>query len=187
MSVPDGIVDIFLQPGEFYFGDEYTRIRTLLGSCVAITVWHPRLRVGGMCHYLLPGRKRLVGDGLDGRYADEAIELFRREMQAAGTRPQDYQIKLFGGGSMFPALNDLAAGRRRPQLGDRAALGLDAGPDVASRNIFVGRQLITAQGLKITSEHLGGVGHRNIIFDVWSGDVWVRQVAPSVKESLVGQ
>jgi chemotaxis protein CheD len=31
-------------------------IRTVLGSCVSITLWHPVKRVGGMCHFLLPTR-----------------------------------------------------------------------------------------------------------------------------------
>ena len=54
----DDILEIFLQPGEFYFGEGKTRIRTLLGSCVAITLWHPRLHIGGMSHYMLPSRPR---------------------------------------------------------------------------------------------------------------------------------
>ena len=49
---------VFLHPGECYFGGGPTRIATLLGSCVSITVWHPRLLVGGMCHYMLPSRQR---------------------------------------------------------------------------------------------------------------------------------
>ena len=46
--------DVFLLPGEFHFGDQDDRIITLLGSCVAITLWHPEKRIGGMCHYMLP-------------------------------------------------------------------------------------------------------------------------------------
>ena len=38
MHAPDDILEIFLGPGEFYFGEGKTRIRTLLGSCVAIPV-----------------------------------------------------------------------------------------------------------------------------------------------------
>ena len=49
-------IDVFLQPGDFYFGEAGTRIRTLLGSCVAITLWHPILHIGGMCHIMLPER-----------------------------------------------------------------------------------------------------------------------------------
>ena len=68
MRAPDDILEIFLQPGEFYFGEGKTRVRTLLGSCVAITLWHPRLHLGGMSHYVLPNRQhRKKHDPLDGR------------------------------------------------------------------------------------------------------------------------
>ena len=56
MSQPSNVTEVFLQPGEFHFGHARTRIKTILGSCVAITMWHPILRIGGMCHYLLPAR-----------------------------------------------------------------------------------------------------------------------------------
>ncbi|MCK6396767.1 MAG: chemotaxis protein CheD, partial [Zoogloea sp.] len=100
MTVPinPAAIDIFLQPGEVYFGDRGTRIRTVLGSCVSITFWHPRLLLGGMCHIMLPGRIGKAPDEPDGRYADEAVSLLVDEMRAAGTQPRDYQAKLFGGG-----------------------------------------------------------------------------------------
>ena len=50
MKKPQSVIEIFLQPGELWFGDEQTRIRTILGSCVAVTLWHPGRRIGGMCH-----------------------------------------------------------------------------------------------------------------------------------------
>jgi chemotaxis protein CheD len=60
MGVPDFEPrELFLHPGEYAFGDAQTRIRTLLGSCVAITFWHPVLKTGAMCHYLLPARPTL--------------------------------------------------------------------------------------------------------------------------------
>ena len=31
-----GVVDIFLRPGDYFWGDARSRIRTILGSCVAI-------------------------------------------------------------------------------------------------------------------------------------------------------
>ena len=44
---------ISLLPGELYFGQRHL-LKTLLGSCVAITLWHPQRQLGGMCHFLLP-------------------------------------------------------------------------------------------------------------------------------------
>ena len=36
---------IFLDPGHFVFAEPGTHIHTLLGSCVAITMWHPKLQI----------------------------------------------------------------------------------------------------------------------------------------------
>ena len=108
MKKAANIIEIFLQPGDYYFGDRNTRIRTLLGSCVSITMWHPQRLIGGMCHFMLPTRDSGKKDTLDGRYADEAMEMFLRDIAAAGTRPAEYEVKLFGGGNMFPNTNKSA-------------------------------------------------------------------------------
>jgi len=151
-------IDIFLQPGEVYFGDRDTRIRTLLGSCIAITWWHPTRQVGGMCHYLLPQRPQghPRGDGpLDGRYAEEAFQLAMRYIHSAGTLPADYVVKMFGGGQML--ITDTG---RMPAVGER--------------NIEFGKQWLASNGFRLSREHLAGNGHRHIVFDVATGDVWLR-------------
>jgi chemotaxis protein CheD len=159
MRKPQHAIEIFLQPGELYFGDRDTRIRTVLGSCVSLTFWHPDLLVGGMCHYMLPNRAQerrgIRTRELDGRYADEAIELLIGEIKACGAPHREYQVKLFGGGNMFPE-------RRVPAN------------NVGLRNVEVARQLAAKHGFNCVAEHLGGDGHRNVIFDIWSGHVWVR-------------
>lgn len=151
---PDNLLEVFLNPGEFHFGRGDTRISTLLGSCVSITLWHPRRRIGGMCHYMLTGRNRPPGASLDGRYADEAFALFLEHVAAAGTRPAEYQAKLFGGANM---LNDLAG----------------SNIDIGRRNIAHARELLATQNIALLSEHVGGNGRRKLHFDLWSGDVWL--------------
>jgi chemotaxis protein CheD len=158
---PADVLEVFLQPGEFYFGEEKTRIRTLLGSCVAVALWHPNLRIGGMAHYMLPQRpSRATDQALDGRYAEEVMLMFQRELQQTKTRPADYRVKLFGGGRMFAHV----------QKAKRHV-------DVSDRNVMIGRQLMTQHGFKIHAEDLGGDGHRNVVFDLWSGDVWLKKTA----------
>lgn len=158
MTKPSFYIDIFLQPGEVYFGDRETRIRTLLGSCVAITLWHPVLKIGGMCHYLLPDNyQKMNADQLDGRYADEAMMLFMRELTKTKTNSNEYEAKIFGGGYQFPKHN-----RSRMPVSDK--------------NIQIGLELIRHYGFNLKAKHLGGTGHRNIVFDLWSGHVWMRHV-----------
>lgn len=159
-------LDIFLQPGEVYFGDMDTRIRTLLGSCVAITWWHPNRKIGAMCHYLLPDRPRTqkkLEQALDGRYAEEAFDIVMRYISKEATFPGEYVVKMFGGGNM------LAPAKLTNSVGER--------------NIEFGKSWLAEHGFTVSREHLAGEGHRNIVFDLETGDVWVKfQPQPDAKK-----
>jgi chemotaxis protein CheD len=168
MNKPDHVIEIFLQPGEFYFGDANTRIRTILGSCVSITMWHPTRLIGGMCHFLLPSRPRDGDAALDGRYADEAMQMFLQEIRAARTHPAEYRVKVFGGGNMFRKA-------KREDSGKAGRAGKKPEMDVAGKNVLVARSLIDKHGFRIDAEDLGGNGHRQLLFDIWSGHVWLRK------------
>lgn len=147
-------VDIYLQPGGFHFGGPELRIRTVLGSCVSIIMWHRQRRIGGMCHYMLPERlSRQASRGRDGRYAGDAVQFFREEIRRAGTAPWDYEVKLVGGGRLF-----------------------NAGMDVGRRNIDVARRLLREHGFSVVAEHLAGVGYRHVVFEVDSGQIWLKHV-----------
>ncbi len=161
MNKPAHVIEIFLQPGDFYFGDVDTRIRTLLGSCVSITMWHPTRLIGGMCHYMLPGGRRIEPDRLDGKYADEAIRMFLQEIRAAKTHPAEYRIKLFGAGNMFPGVKNKGTDK--------------SDPNVPDKNRAIAYSLVEKHGFKIDAEDLGGDGHRQVLFDIWSGHAWVRK------------
>lgn len=185
--------EIYLQPGEYFWGGENNRVKTLLGSCVAICIWHPKLKIGGMSHCLLPSRGQggpRVGERKDaqepsrghggpgfaehtdvrqanrgqggprvgelsGKYVDECLEIFFREMVRAGTRKQDYVVKVFGGGNMF-------------ELKD------PSGATVGERNIDMIKILLARESIPIAAQHIGGKGHRNVIFELWNGDCWVK-------------
>lgn len=146
---------VVLKPGEFHFGGDVESIRTLLGSCIAITLWHPQRKIGGMCHFLLPANPKPQAGLLDGRYADDAMKLFTRHLTRSGTVARDYQVKIFGGGNMFPKLS--------PE-----------GGDIGMRNIDAAKRLLKEQGFRLLAEHVGKSGHRTVILELHSGHTWVR-------------
>jgi chemotaxis protein CheD len=170
MKKPDHVIEIFLQPGEFYFGDRDTRIRTVLGSCIAIVMWHPKLHIGGMCHYMLASRgdKRITK--LDGKYGDEAILMFLQEAVRYDSNPKDYVVKIFGGGNMFAKTTAQA-----PCAEASCDKVIERCPNVSCKNIVKGLSILEQYGFTIKSRDLGGTTSRNIIFDIWSGDVWLRK------------
>lgn len=147
--------EIYLNPGDWWFGGGAVRLRTVLGSCISVTLWHPQRHLGGMCHFMLPGRVRSKDADLSGKYADEAFLIFDAEMERAKTRPSEYQAKVFGGGNMFPNNPVRTQG------------------DVGLRNLEVARQLLAQRGIDVAVQHVGGAGHRKLIFDIWSGDAWL--------------
>ena len=161
---PDEFMEIFLQPGECFLSDADTRLRTLLGSCVAITMWHPERKVGGMCHYLLPTRGANAEPLLEGRYGDEALFMLLREARQLGCRPRDFHYKIFGGADMFSKLPGSSS--RKLARCDGAAIG--------ARNVGQAHDLLADLGVRAISEDVGGQCARAIMLDNWSGDVWVR-------------
>lgn len=149
--------EIYLKPGDMVFGDETMCLRTVLGSCVAITMWHPGRRIGGMCHFMLPGNGLdRTGDGLSARFADGAVKSMIREARRFGTRELDYEFKLFGGGNMFPG----CASSHNISIGEA--------------NVRRARTLLDALGAPLLAEHTGGYGQRIVVMDVSSGVVWMR-------------
>jgi chemotaxis protein CheD len=47
-------MNIFLKPGALYISEKPAIVSTILGSCIAVTIFNKRLKVGGICHALLP-------------------------------------------------------------------------------------------------------------------------------------
>jgi chemotaxis protein CheD len=154
---PEPEREIFLNPGDFAFGDEGTRIRTILGSCVAVTFWHPGLRLGAMCHYLLPARGPSQNEPHGGKYAEEVIPIIAAHFAGKGLQPSAIQVKMFGGSNMFPGLS----------LGESLNIG--------TKNIHTGLAVLTRCGFGILNYDLAGGTNRTVVFDIGSGEVWVRQ------------
>lgn len=150
--------DIFLNTGEFYFGSSAVRIRTLLGSCVSIIMWHRQRRIGGMCHYMLPQRRSMESRYLDGRYADDAVQLFMDEIAAAGSLAHEYEVSVIGGGRMFKS--DM---------------------NIGGRNIEAARRLLLQYGFNIQREHLAGTGHRKVVFDLGTGEIRLNHVQQTMQ------
>lgn len=164
--------DIYLLPGDFYFGNKEIRISTLLGSCIAITLWHPKKLIGGMCHYMLPSPAfRTDAHELNGKYAEDAAQMFLQEIKVAGTSPSEYEAKVFGAGNMFAKTeepNDCSCSSSN-------CFESMSCKKIACKNALIAPYLLNKHGFKIINHDLGGIQHRKVVFEIWSGDVWLRK------------
>ena len=158
MEATLAVREVYLLPGGFCFGEGNLRIATILGSCISITLWHPLLAHGGMCHYMLPTRKQSGGImSLDGKFGDEAMELFMLELGKRNTHPDQYQVHIYGGGNMF----------NNP---------VSKAMDIGMQNIEMAHTMLNEHGFTLLAGHFGSFGHRKVGFDVWSGEVSLTHV-----------
>lgn len=106
---------------------------------------------------MLPDRARLAASSysLDGRYANEALLLIDDAVTREGGRLCDYQIKIFGGASMFTVR--------------------DSRDQVSARNVAAAWQLVEHYRLKVAAHDLGGSVYRQLIFDINTGDVFMKR------------
>ncbi|MDD3119609.1 MAG: chemotaxis protein CheD [Victivallales bacterium] len=98
-------------------GDQTIKIKTLaLGSCVAVVLLDPRVKVAGMVHIALPdsqlqgGRKEFK----PGYFADTGIPVLLQEMRKFGSSGilRDMYVKLAGGARVIRGEGVLDIGRR---------------------------------------------------------------------------
>lgn len=156
--------DLNLLAGQAYFGNQASRIRTLLGSCVAVTLWSPQRRLGGMCHFLLPTRPHASNGGRDARFGDEAIEILVDALLHAGTKPQEYEAHLYGGADTLPGQGGKSF-------------------NVGERNIEQGWGLIDRYGFSLQGVDVGDCVPRHVSLSLVDGQVDMRRGEPMKKSA----
>jgi len=148
--------NLVLMPGQMHMGQQVSSLRTLLGSCVAITLWHPTRHIGGMCHFLLPQRQRRSGEPTDGRYGDEAVAEMVKVLNAMGTQPHEYVAHLYGGADTMSGVSV-------------------ARFNIGERNIEQGWSLIDRYGFQLDGVDVGEDIPRTVALTLATGVVTMRR------------
>jgi len=142
----------YLFPGTIFVHREQHLVTTVLGSCVAVCIWHPKAEVGGINHYLLP---LWNGEGLPTpKYGNIAIaRLIEKVRGIAGEG--ELIAKVFGGASMWARTEGALA--------------------VGERNVELALNILAEEKIKIVSQDVWGEMGRKIIFDTRTGSVLLRR------------
>jgi chemotaxis protein CheD len=142
---------VVLLPGGWYFSHREEHVETLLGSCVAVTMWSHQDRVGGMCHIVLPGLERPL-DCNDTRFAKAAIGRFVNQIRSAGLKEENFEVGLYGGGSTVASL----AGRNEL---------------IGSQNVAATKLLLSEAGFSVRTMDVGGRYYRRLKLTLRDGRV----------------
>ncbi len=144
---------VYLHGGQLVATATPTAVTTVLGSCVAVCLFDPRTRVGGVNHFLLALH---VERERSPRFGNVAVPELIRAVVRAGAQREALVAKVFGGASVIAGLTQ---GRRLGE--ENAALAL---------------QLLEEARIPVLDSDLGGTHGRKLVFLTDEGTVWVRRL-----------
>jgi Chemotaxis response regulator containing a CheY-like receiver domain and a methylesterase domain len=139
----------YLYPGKLAAFSEETIISTLLGSCVAVALYDPVAKVGGLNHYLLPDGA--PDERANSRYGEFAIPMLVDECVRLGADPRRLQAKVYGGGNVISVTN--------------------FGDGIGTRNIEIAERLLSKMGIRIVEKNVAGDSARTLKMNTSTFDV----------------
>jgi chemotaxis protein CheD len=126
-----------------------------LGSCIAVTLYDPASKIGGMIHYQLPDsgmdEDRARRDPF--MFADTGLHILINKMLEMGADKKRMTIKAAGGAAM-------ATGPK--------------GFDIGKRNFLSLRKVLWQYGIMMNAHDVGGSSPRNMYLDIESGTVSIK-------------
>jgi chemotaxis protein CheD len=122
-----------------------------LGSCIAVCIFDPVSRVGGLLHFLLPDSRINAARAKTQpmAFADTGIPLFFQSAYARGLNKKSCIVKLVGGAEV----TDTA----------RASMG------VGKRNALAARNLLWRNSVLVKAEAIGGASARTVTLHLEDG------------------
>ncbi|MHC5082462.1 MAG: chemotaxis protein CheD [Planctomycetota bacterium] len=132
-----------------------TLVTYSLGSCIAVAIYDPGTKIGGMIHYQLPSASmdpdRAKKDPF--MFADSGLQILIDKMVQMGANKKRMQVKIAGGAAM-------ATGPK--------------GFDIGKRNFLALRKILWKHGLMMGGKDVGGSFPRNMYLEIEDGTVKIK-------------
>ena len=154
-----------VQPGAWVVDSEKP-LSTLLGSCVAVCLFDPLMKIGGINHFMLPemGRNKNsdVDSLLSGSYAMEAL---LNALLSKGAKKLRLQAQAFGGGTIIDT--------------DGGSLS------IGMRNANFAKEWLVREGIPLRSSDFLGPWSRKIVFLPFSGEAFCKRLVTNMAKAEV--
>jgi chemotaxis protein CheD len=133
--------------GQAIIARQPTRLTAILGSCVAVALYAPKLRLGMLSHVVLPyanGETQYPA-----KFADTAVPYMLDALQEQGARSGNLVAKIVGGACMFGANSKFM--------------------DIGQSNAKAAIQALEAARIPVAEQEIAGNVGRRICFDLNTG------------------
>jgi len=154
-----------VQPGAWAV-DTQQPLSTLLGSCVAVCLFDPLLKIGGINHFMLPEIHRSkygdVDSLLSGNFAMEAL---LNALLVKGAKKVRLLAKAFGGGTIIDTK--------------------DSSLSIGMRNVSFTKEWLAREGIPLKSSDFLGPWSRKIIFLPSNGEAFCKRMVTNMANAEV--
>lgn len=126
-----------------------------LGSCIAVAVYDPMVKVGGLLHFMLPDSKLDLNKTklIPAMFADTGIPLLFKSCYRLGSEKKHMIVKIAGGANILDNSNYFRIGQK---------------------NIIALRKIFWKNNVLIDGEDTGGDHNRTVSLDISTGKVVVK-------------
>lgn len=125
-----------------------------LGSCIALAVWDPRAKVGGLAHFMLP--KGQTNGTSPVKFIDTGLDTFLHALEAEGAVLDRCILKAAGAAAMLTIGVALAIGQRNAETMQAA---------------------LAERDLRLTATALGGNSGRTVQLEVGDGRLLIKTLS----------
>lgn len=146
-------LDVRIGIGELVVSKSPAVVRTLVGSCVGVTLYDPLRKVGGMAHIVHPESNGRVDQ--PGKYGDTAIRELLRNLNGLGAEQRRLVAKYAGGAKMLNAFSS-------NPIGDL--------------NVEMIERILTQFSIPILGKDCGGKNGRRLTLDLTLGTLRIETV-----------
>ncbi|MEM5788799.1 MAG: chemotaxis protein CheD [Syntrophobacteraceae bacterium] len=126
-----------------------------LGSCIAVIIFDPAARVGGMLHYMLPEssldpEKARANPNM---FADTGISQLFRQSYQLGAKKENIIVRAVGGAQILDSNGVFNIGKR---------------------NYLAMRKIFWRNNVMVAAEHVGGTLNRTVRLEMQTGRVFLK-------------
>lgn len=129
-----------------------------LGSCVGICLYDQPAKIAGLSHIMLPSSELSRDPSQSYRYADTAIVILIKKMEAAGANKSRLKAKIAGGAQMFAAISNSSIS------------------NIGQRNVDAVRSMLQKLRIPIIADDTGKDYGRTLYFSAEDGSMRIKSV-----------
>jgi chemotaxis protein CheD len=137
--------------GQAVFAQDPNRLTAIVGSCVAVTLYSPRLHMGMLSHVVLPNAGGDVGH--PAKFADTAVPYMISVLRERGVNTSGLVAKIVGGACMFGSNSKFM--------------------DIGQSNAKASLQALKEANIHVAESDTAGTVGRRVCFDLATGQLTV--------------